>query len=288
MAGNRERSGGVESSRHSQDLNEVDASGVRIRKALLAVGTAAARYTRFEIEQAPEWIDPPVMLVANHGFGGILDLNALLLGHLLRQLGVALDEPAVLLTHQMAWDLGVGPYLEPAGFRPANRENAKEALDAGVAVVVMPGGDLDGAKPWTRRNEVCFHGRSGFVSIAQEAGVPMVPVTITGAGDTLVNFTDGRRLASLLGLDRWARTKALPISFALPWGLNVGIAALGYLPWPAKTRARVGEPITVTPEADPAEVASEVERIMNEAAHQMTDGRNAHLDLFRRSARTGG
>src|SRR5262245_62796236 len=96
-----------------------------------------------------------------------------------------------MLMHQLAWSVGVGPLLEPAGLRPAGREVALNALRTGVPVLVMPGGDLDGAKPWRERNRVRFQGRSGFARLAQEAGVPIVPIVITGAGDTLVNLSDG-------------------------------------------------------------------------------------------------
>nr|MBA2600353.1 hypothetical protein [Actinomycetota bacterium] len=47
-----------------------------------------------------------------------------------------------------------------------------------------------------------------------------------------------------MGLDRLARLKVLPISLALPWGLNVG-DFLGHIPLPAKIRMEVLEPIDV-------------------------------------------
>jgi hypothetical protein len=43
----------------------------------------------------------------------------------------------------------------------------------------------------------------------------------------------GERLARLLALDRMFRLKVLPISLALPWGLNVG-DMLGHIPLPSK------------------------------------------------------
>ena len=43
----------------------------------------------------------------------------------------------------------------------------------------------------------------------------------------------GGRLARLIALDRIFRLKVLPISLALPWGLNIG-DMLGHLPLPAK------------------------------------------------------
>src|SRR5262245_35423066 len=217
----------------------VDDRGVRIRKALIALGEAAAAYTRFEFDEGAGRPEGAALYVVNHGFGGTLDLNALLGGAVTARLGLRPEDPCVMLMHQLAWSLGVGRLLEPAGYRPAGREVALEALGAGVPVFVMPGGDLDAAKPWRERNRVRFHGRSGFARLAQEAGVPIVPIVLTGAGDTLVNLSDGAPLARALRLDERLRMKTLPIGFALPWGLNVGLAFASYLPLPAKLRGTV-------------------------------------------------
>ena len=54
----------------------------------------------------------------------------------------------------------------------------------------------------------------------------------------------GERLARVLGLDRMFRLKVLPISIALPWGLNVG-DMLGHLPLPAKITIQVLPPLDV-------------------------------------------
>jgi hypothetical protein len=75
-------------------------------------------------------------------------------------------------------------------------------------------------------------------------GVPLVPVVASGGHDTYLPLADGRALARFLRLDRIARIHVLPISIALPWGLNVG-DLFGHLPLPAKIRVEVLEPIDV-------------------------------------------
>ena len=187
----------------------------------------------------------------------------------------------MILAHQLAWQLRIGPLLEPAGLRPAGHDVALDALRRRVPVLVLPGGDLDASKTWRHRNEVHFHGRSGFARLAQEAGVPILPMVITGAGDTLVNFTAGRRLARAVGLERLTRQKSLPVSFALPWGLNLGLALYAYLPWPAKMRGRILEPVRIGDDEDPVAAAARVESAMNDAAQQLTTGRHPHLDWLR-------
>jgi Diacylglycerol acyltransferase len=241
---------------------------------------------RFEFDEGGG--RPPqgaALIVLNLGFGSLFDLNVLLAGWISARLGLRVEDPAVMLTHRVAWSLGVGSLLEPAGFRPAGREVALEALAAGLPVFVLPGGDLDAAKPWTRRNRVSFHGRSGFVRIAQESGAPIVPIVITGAGDTLFNFSEGARLARALGLEQRVRQKTLPLSFALPWGLNAGLAGLGYLPVPAKMRGTICKHVRVGRGAEPAAVASAIEYEMDAAARALTAGRNPYADWLTRPAR---
>ena len=101
--------------------------------------------------------------------------------------------------------------------------------------------------------------------------MPIVPIVITGAGDTLVNLSDGAWLARALGLDRRLRQKALPISLALPWGLNIGVAAaLGYWPLPAKMRGAVCRHFVASPGDAPESVAEKVESEMDATAQRLT------------------
>ena len=263
----------------------IDARGLRMRRALVALGEAVARYTRFEFDAGAGRAEGAALYVVNHGFGSALDLNVLLSACVGARIGLRPEQPSVLLMHQLAWSLGLGPLLEPAGLRPAGREVALEALRANVPVLVMPGGDLDGAKPWRERHRVRFHGRSGFARLAQQAGVPIVPIVIAGAGDTLVNLTDGARLARALRLDERFRQKALPISLALPWGLNVGLAFGAYLPLPAKMRGTVCRHFQASPGAAPEEVARKVEAEMDATAQRLAAGRNPYLDWLTRPGR---
>ena|SRR5437773_8402615 len=64
-----------------------------------------------------------------------------------------------------------------------------------------------------------------------------------GPGD-VHTLTDGRRLAQALRLDKLGRLKVLPVSLALPWGLNIG-DLLGHFPLPAKIRMEVLSPLDV-------------------------------------------
>jgi len=72
--------------------------------------------------------------------------------------------------------------------------------------------------------------------------VPIVPVVAIGGQETALFLSRGEWLAKTLRLDRMFRLKVLPISLALPWGLNVG-DMLTHIPLPAKLTLEVLPPI---------------------------------------------
>jgi 1-acyl-sn-glycerol-3-phosphate acyltransferase len=110
---------------------------------------------------------------------------------------------------------------------------------------VYPGGDYEVHRPTWESARVDFGGRRGFIRLAQSKGVPLVPVVAIGGQETALFLSRGEGIARLLGLDRMFRLKVLPVSLALPWGLNVG-DMLGHIPLPAKITMQVLEPIDVS------------------------------------------
>ncbi|MBK9180401.1 MAG: 1-acyl-sn-glycerol-3-phosphate acyltransferase [Acidimicrobiales bacterium] len=254
--------------------DRVTGAGLAVRRVLEALGRAVAAYTRLEVEGPERLVDPPALIVGNHGFGGLTDLNVLAFSEAFRRLGLGAAVPAVFLTHQLAFTAGLGPLLRPAGFRPAGREPARAGLAEGRYVVVLPGGDADASKTWAHRDEVVFDGRTGFARLAIDAGVPIVPIVAVGAGESLLVLSEGRRLAARLRLDRIVRQKTLPVSIAAPWGLNAGVAALvGYLPLPSKMKVAILDPVRAEPGEEPAALAERVRAAMQAKADELTAGR---------------
>lgn len=234
------------------------------------------RYHRLEIDSDAPELESPVLFVANHGFGGIFDLNVLAMGAALEQL--KLTRPITILTHQLAWILKVGPLLEPLGARPASHESAREAYENGHHVVVLPGGDLDAAKAWEDRNRIVFGGRAGFARLALEFDVPVVPIVTAGAGESLFVLSSGERLARALRLDKILRVKALPLSVSLPWGVNLGaVGMLPYLPLPTKLRTRVLAPMKPEPDENAEAYAARIQATMQDALDAMTENRKPLL-----------
>lgn len=260
---------------HGADTTDADASRVphvlsTAAFALRDLGTDfVRRYHRLEIDAPSTALDTLVLFVANHGFGGIFDLNVFATGAALDQLH--LDRPVTILTHQLAWTLGVGPLIEPLGARPASQHSADEAFGEGHHVLVFPGGDLDASKSWEDRNHIVFGGRSGFARLAIEHEVPIVPVVTAGAGESLFVISSGERLARAIHLDKLLRVKSAPITVSLPWGLSIGaVGILPYLPLPTKLHTRILSLMRADAGEQPDDYAARVQASMQRALTEMT------------------
>ncbi len=259
----------------SDEPGRLSTEGRIIQQVFQTVGKALARWTRLDYEGPDEPVPPPALLVANHGFGGIFDPNVFAVATIADRLGLHGGVPIKILTHDLLWTVGVGQLLEPAGFRPAGREAAMAGLAAGEYVLVMPGGDMEASKSFGHRNQIVFAGRTGYARLAIDAGVPIVPIVVSGAGDTLLVLSDGQNLAKHLHLSSLLRMRTLPVSISLPWGLGIGTAGmiLPYLPLPAKMRAAVLDPVVPAPGEDASAVARRVETAMADKLTSMTEGR---------------
>jgi 1-acyl-sn-glycerol-3-phosphate acyltransferase len=109
---------------------------------------------------------------------------------------------------------------------------------------VYPGGDYEVHRPIWESAKVDFNGRKGFIRLALEKDVPLVPVVSIGGQETSIFLSRGEWLAKLLRIDKTLRLKVLPISLAIPWGLNIGDMA-SHIPLPAKISIRVLDPIDI-------------------------------------------
>jgi 1-acyl-sn-glycerol-3-phosphate acyltransferase len=212
----------------------------------------------------------PVLMVGNHSGGNVTPDTFVFTLAFSTYFGVERH------FHQLAHNLVMAsPYarlLRSGGTVAASPQNSRTALDSGAALLVYPGGDWEVHRPTWERNRVDFAGRKGFIRLALDAGVPLVPVVAIGGQETALFLSRGAWLAQLLRLDRMFRLKVLPISIAPPWGLNVG-DFLGHVPLPAKITVEVLEPIDVRAqfgdEPDLNEVYDHVMRVMQDALDQL-------------------
>jgi 1-acyl-sn-glycerol-3-phosphate acyltransferase len=181
-----------------------------------------------------------VLVVGNHS-GGLLTPDTFVFGTAFyRHFGF--ERESFSLAHNMV--LGsplVGSFLRRFGTVPAHPEIAREALGRGAAVLVYPGGDEDVFRSWRDRNRIQLARRTGFVRLALQERVPILPVVSVGGHETTVVLGSGRVLARLVGAERF-RIKSLPLVIGPPWGISPGDLLL-HLPLPAKITVEVGEPI---------------------------------------------
>ena len=227
-------------------------------------------YHRHQIHIDAPVPDRPVLFVCNHGFGGVIDLNVAAFVAARQAAGVT--RPTTAMVHQIAWTLGAGPLVERLGGTPGSRDAADAAFDAGHHVLVFPGGDVDAGKSWRDRHTIKFHG-TGFARLAQDQGVPIVPVVTAGAGESLLVLSDGQSAARALRLPKLLRIKSLPLSVSVPWGLNFGVVGLlPYLPLPTKLVTAVMPKMT----SDAGESAEEFAARVREAMQARIDALTAN------------
>jgi 1-acyl-sn-glycerol-3-phosphate acyltransferase len=224
------------------DLDERDPD--YIRETLPRLWMAASLYFRAEVrglQNIPE--DGPVLLVGNHSGGNLTPDTLVFTLAFSTYFGV--ERRFHQLAHNLVLSMpGLG-WLRKYGTVAATPRNAERALEVGSALLVYPGGDYEVHRPSWESATVDFGGRRGFIRLAKEKGVPIVPVVSVGGQETALFLTRGEGLAKLLRLDKMLRLKVLPISIALPWVINVG-DMLGHIPLPAKITVDVLRPIDVT------------------------------------------
>ena len=209
-----------------------------IRATVPAMGAVCKTYFRGEVsglEHIPA--EGPVLLVGNHSGGTMIADSFVFSQAFYERFG------ANRLFHQLAHDLvfkmpGLRTLVQRWGTVPASPENMRRALDRDAALLVYPGGDVETFRPSWQTSDIRFDGRMGFVRLALEHDVPIVPVVALGGQETALFLGRGRRVARALALDRLARLKVLPPALGPPFGLTILDFPLR-IPLPAKIRVRV-------------------------------------------------
>src|SRR5690606_29971245 len=140
----------------------------------------------------------PVLLVGNHSGGNLTPDTGVFALAFSAYFGV--ERPFYQLAHNLvvAWP-GLG-FLRRFGTVTASPETAEAALGAGAALLVYPGGDHEVHRPSWESARIDFAGRRGFVRLALDAGVPIVPVVSIGGQETALFLSRGDALARLLRL----------------------------------------------------------------------------------------
>jgi 1-acyl-sn-glycerol-3-phosphate acyltransferase len=228
-----------------------------------------ARYyfrTEWEgVENVPR--EGPLMAIANHSGGPILPDLWMMVAEWWRLRGV--DMPGYCLTHDLPFRI---PVLRNAlikiGAMRASRKNAARVLELGGMLLVHPGGDLDALRSFWQRNRIDFHGRTGFIEVALERGVPILPVVGIGGHEVYFTLFSSRLLARWTGIERLTNVKALPLNIGLPWGVWL-TGFLPYLPLPSKIVCKVGKPLYLPKDPKLAKKPKLVREVYNEVTRTM-------------------
>jgi 1-acyl-sn-glycerol-3-phosphate acyltransferase len=205
------------------------------------------------------------MLVGNHS-GGIPYDGALLLH------GIHRDHPSHRrvrpLVANFAFRQGwIANVISRIGGVRASRETALPLLAAGELIAVFPEGLRGVGKLYRERYRMARFGRGGFVRLASEAQVPLLPVAVVGAEEIHPVIGKITSLAEPLGLPY------IPITPTFPW-----LGPFGLLPVPTKWTIQIGSPIAPPPPGDgPGTVR------VAEAVRTAIDGMIADLLVQRRS-----
>lgn len=208
--------------------------------------------------------DGGALLVANHAGAIPSDAPAIMHG-----IETELGRPVYGLAEYLFRALPVvGTLWSRTGGVPAHPDNAYRLLkDDRELVLVFPEGSKGTGKLYRDRYRLHRFGRGGFVEIAMRAGVPIIPIAVVGAEESMPIVYKSRRLAALLNLPYFPITANM-LAFG-PAGLFT------YLP--AKFRIRVLPPVDLGvapdqdryPRARVMEAADSIREEIQEALYDM-------------------
>lgn len=190
------------------------------RRFLTPLVRACFRPTITGVENLPT--DRPYLLVTNHsagvGLAEILCFASLWLsdfGTTRKMAGFALPLGFVL------WPFSAAH--REIGSVPSSYAAAHDALAKGSPLLVFPGGDHESLKPIWQVHQVDFCERVGFLRIAQEANVPVVPMGITNGAFTAPILFRSKLLPwvlvvpRLMGVKRWGVSLLAAVGAGFIW-----------------------------------------------------------------------
>ncbi len=255
-------------------LGDVDEWGRSERMREIARRAYAPLYERWfrvtweGMENIPS--DGGALLVANHAAAVPSDAPAIMHG-----IEVEMGRPVYgLADHFFKSVPVVGTLWARNGGVVAQPDNAYRLLrEQGQLALVFPEGTKGPAKTYDERYRLRRFGRGGFVEIAMRAGVPIIPIAVVGAEESMPTITRLPAVAKALGLPYFPITANM-----LAFG---PLGALAY--FPAKFTIRVLEPVTfdVPPDQERysrsriMDASEEIRQSIQEALYDMLQKRRS-------------
>ncbi|MGH9124899.1 MAG: 1-acyl-sn-glycerol-3-phosphate acyltransferase [Acidimicrobiales bacterium] len=207
------------------------------------------------------------LLVANHG--GAIPADAPVVMHGIES---ELGRPVYGLADYLFRAVPVvGTLWSRAGGVAAHPDNAYRLLrEQHQLVLVFPEGTKASGKLYRERYQLRRFGRGGFVEIAMRAGVPVVPVAVVGAEESMPIIFKSAPLARLLGIPYFPITANMLL-----------LGPLGLLAYfPSKFRLQVLDPVTF--DVPPDQERYSRSRVMDAAEQIRLDLQDAIYEMLRR------
>ena len=165
----------------------------------------------------------------------------------------------------------VGTLWSRTGGVAAHPENAYRLLrEQQQLALVFPEGSKGPGKHFTQRYRLRRFGRGGFVEIAMRAGVPIVPITVVGAEESMPIVYKSPALAKAIG------APYVPVTANM---LLFGPLLGTILYFPAKFRLRVLDPVRFDVPADQERYSKS--RVMDEAEDIRVAMQESLYDMLR-------
>ena len=165
----------------------------------------------------------------------------------------------------------VGTLWSRAGGVTAHPDNANRLLrDEGQLVLVFPEGVKGPSKLYKDRYQLRRFGRGGFVETAMRAGVPIVPIAVVGAEESMPILARSNTLARLL------KIPFVPLTANMVLLGPLGLVAY----FPAKFKLRVLDPISF--DVPPGQERYSRSRVMEESEAIRTRIQDALYDMLSR------
>jgi len=211
--------------------------------------------------------DGGALLVANHAAALPSDAPVIMHG-----IETELERPVYGLADALFKTMPVvGTLWSRAGGVVAHPDNAYRLLrEQGQLVLVFPEGSKGPGKTYTQRYRLRRFGRGGYVEIAMRAGVPIIPIAVVGAEESMPIVWKSTALAKATGLPYFPVT-----ANQLLFGPLLG--GLAY--FPAKFKLKVLDPVSF--DVPPDQERYSKSRVMEESERIREQIQSALYDMLR-------
>lgn len=223
------------------------------------------RVQTYGMENIPQG---PTLFIANHS--GQIPIDAMMI---VTSCLLDLDPPRMVRSMIERW-VPTLPFVSwffiRSGQILGTRDNFRKLAERGDSILVFPEGVLGINKTWSHAYQLQRFGY-GFMRLALENQMPIVPIAVIGAEEQAPSFFNARGVGRLLGMP------AFPITPTFPW-----LGPLGLLPLPVQYHLHYGAPLRFegNPDDEDRNIAAHVDEVKRVLQRMLEEGRRARPSVF--------